>query len=138
MSKKMTFRIPIPTSANKVYKVNRRTGRIFMSQSAVAYKEDTKHIVRRKIRENNWKIRPTTKIGVRAVIIPEYHHKFDVDNKWKLIQDVLEEAGAVHNDSQIYCISIKKTEPNKNLDYAERCIVEIRTLSDDYGSLKDV
>ena len=104
-----------------------------MTANAVEYKRNTRHIVRRAIREKGWKISPKDKVGIRVVIVPDRFGKFDIDNRWKLIQDVLEESGIVHNDSQIYHINITKTEPDKSLDYAERCSVDIRILSEDFG-----
>ncbi len=129
----------IPPSINTVYKVNRRTGALYMDSSAKAYKEEFAKYAR-----ENW-ISQIHGFNTEAVYYVGYsfffpreelinekygkdkriksrYKKFDVDNMVKLLQDCVSYTFGF-NDSHIFSFAAEKTLADKR--YVEIKISEI-------------
>lgn len=96
--------LPFPPSTNAAYRVrgmfNRGGGRgLYMTTEAKAWKAEAQAIARQAMFQAGARV-SSNGVLLYLDLVPATNHRWDIDNRYKLLQDALE--GIVyHNDSQI-------------------------------------
>jgi Holliday junction resolvase RusA-like endonuclease len=105
-NKKITLDMPLKlVSTNSAYSTTNRSGRVFCTSKARAFKKSVHSLALKQCKQGGWK---TTdgRVKVRVLLTFPDRKRRDVDNI-KLLLDALE--GVVYNDdSQIFELNIKK------------------------------
>jgi Holliday junction resolvase RusA-like endonuclease len=105
-NKKITLDMPLRlVSTNSAYATTKRSGRVFCTSKARAFKKTVHNLAVRQCKKGGWKT-TDARVKVRVLLTFPDRKRRDVDNI-KLLLDALE--GVVYDDdSQIYELSIKK------------------------------
>jgi Holliday junction resolvase RusA-like endonuclease len=105
-NKKITLDMPLRlVSTNSAYATTKRSGRVFCTSKARAFKKTVHNLAVRQCKQGGWKT-TDARVKVRVLLTFPDRKRRDVDNI-KLLLDAME--GVVYNDDcQIFELSIKK------------------------------
>ena len=113
----------LPPTVNNLYGRLRRT--VYKKPAVRQWQNETISYIKRE-----WKNKAalTAEIELRIEYTAKDHRKWDIDNRIKALQDCLERAGVIKNDSQIESLKVRRKYGEK-----ERTRIEILEYENDEG-----
>ena len=101
-----TGTMPWPPTVNAIYRAV--GGRVIKSKTYRLWKTLARnHLEQQKINQ----VKPPYQVEI--VLSPPDRRRFDIDNRAKVVLDILEDVGYIENDCFVNDIRITRTEPNK-------------------------
>lgn len=105
------IQIPLPPSWNAVYKIS-PARKLYMTAKGKEWKQNAIESIQKQIEKSNDEMAPG-KVSIVYDFYMKTPERSDLDNRLKLTNDVLQEAGAIENDDRIYMMIARKYGINK-------------------------
>lgn len=138
----------LPESVNRVWRCKKGSSKPFLSKKARTWKESA-----RLAMVNCWNdlsnegserepipFNPPIECRVVMAVLLSRHNKvkYDLDNRMKLIQDALQDAGIIKNDNQVYMIISGKHDSCEDTTEIRLYALDDQRVMDVFDSLCDV
>ena len=106
----------LPPTVNHLYRTNIRTGRRYKTAMCKIYQDYVTLML-----STVWGSQPAYSgaIELRIRLMSSYRRKWDIDNRVKALQDCLELAGVVKDDTQVEILHVERGYGEKSATYIE-------------------